>query len=1020
MADPISPDLSRAVSETIAGFLDRPVPCATYRLQLNHTFTFRRAEAVAPYLAALGVSHVYVSPILTAVPGSMHGYDVVDYVALNLEIGTRSDFDSFVTTLHELGLKLIVDFVPNHMGIENGQNAWWQDVLEHGVQSPFADYFDIDWSPVKRELHGKVLLPFLGDQYGAVLERGELALVFENGTFRIDYGERPFPISPTTYPLILRKVEERLEGDLDPEAIDFLELRSVRAALDHLDAVLDSAPVEPDRKTRRQEQTLAKHRLAALCERSPLVRRAVADVVVAMNGTSGDPTTFDALDEVLDHQNYRLSSWRVAAEEINYRRFFAINTLAAIRQEVPQVFDDTHCFLATLIADRQIDGLRIDHPDGLWDPAGYFRSLQRLVVGNAVRRRLDRDRPAPVADDAWIGMRAEVHVAIDTALDEGTAAGNRWPLYVLAEKILEHGESLRDDWAVSGTVGYEFARAATSVFVNGDNRQLFDRLYVQYTGDRAGFHDLVYDMKQRMMHEAFASEINVLTNELNRISERDRHFRDFTLNNLRDALREILACFSVYRTYTTTAALGADDRDRRYIESAVSQAKRRNPTMDMSVFDFIADVMLSSAADDLVGLTRASRSQFGMKLQQLTGPVMAKGLEDTAFYRFNRLVSLNEVGGDPSRFGITVEEFHRQNWVRRRSWPAAMINSSTHDTKRAEDVRARIVVLSEIPAEWRAALTRWSRANRKLKRRVEGVLAPRRSDEYVIYQTLIGTWPLVELDADGWEGYVTRLQEYVVKVGREANQFTNWVNPDEAYESALTGFVAGMMDRQRSRAFLGDLGSFIDRVADPGLRNALGQHVLKLTSPGVPDVYQGTELWDDSLVDPDNRRPVDFDARSVTLHAVGDLPALWNDRRSGSVKLAVTVKLLEARARHPYLFAEGDYLPLNVIGDRARHVIAFSRHWERQQMIVVVARLTADLDLDHDESVWADTRIVLLDGGDGTTFVDVLTGATPSISTANDDGPAILLSQLLAQLPVAVLLSSGAGEGDDRCATAGG
>ena len=1002
------------MTATIAAFLDRPVPRATYRLQLNRTFTFRQAEAIVPYLASLGVSHVYVSPILKAVPGSMHGYDVVDYGTLNPEIGTRADFDSFVSVLHERGLRLIVDFVPNHMGIENGQNAWWQDVLEHGEQSPYAGYFDIDWSPVKQEIRGKVLLPFLGDQYGAVLERGELKLVFENGEFLIHYWDQPLPISPATYPLILRRVDERLDGQIAEDDLDLLELRSVRTALERLDSLLvndEAAPLETEQATWRQEQTLAKHRLNALCERSPVVGRAVSEVVAAMNGVPGESATFDALDELLDHQHYRLSSWRVAAEEINYRRFFAINSLAAIRQEVPEVFDDTHCLIAELVADGRIDGLRIDHPDGLWDPAGYFRSLQRLVIEVAVRRRLDHDRAEPLGDDAWAASRTAVRAEIDAALDE-LAPGARWPLYVVAEKILEHGETLRDDWAVAGTVGYEFAQAATGVFVEGAHRQRFDRLYAQYTGDRIDFHDLVYDMKQRMMYEAFASEVNVLANELNRISERDRHFRDFTLNNLRNALREILACFSVYRTYTTTDELAADNRDRRYIESAVAQAKRRNPAIDMSVFDFIAGVMLNAVPEDPAVPSPARRNRFSMKLQQLSGPVMAKGLEDTAFYRFNRLVSLNEVGGDPSRFGTAVEEFHVQNQARRRSWPAAMINSSTHDTKRAEDVRARINVLSEIPVEWRATLGRWSRANRRLKRRVDGVLAPRRADEYVLYQTLVGTWPLLEPDAEEWERYVLRIQEYIVKVGREANRFTNWVNPNEAYEGALKNFVAGILDVRRSGVFLADLRAFIDRVADAGMRNALGQQVLKLTSPGVPDLYQGTELWDDSLVDPDNRRPVDFDIRAALLASGDDAGSLWNDRRNGTVKLAVTKRLLEVRARHPDLFAAGDYTSLSISGDRQRHAVAFSRRREREQVLVVVARLTAGLDPGDGDGPWANTRIVLPDHAADSPFTDVLTGATPTISTGDDGQPTLMLSELLFPLPVAVLLSSGPEEGD--------
>lgn len=974
-----------------------PAPRATYRLQFNHTFTFADATALVPYLADLGISHVYASPIFTAAPGSMHGYNVINYGEINPEIGSRDDFDRFVSTLHQHGLGLIIDFVPNHMGIEDGANVWWQDVVENGQMSRFAEYFDIDWTPLKRELHGKVLLPFLGGQYGEVLERGELELVFEDGGFLIRYYDTPFPVDPQTYPVILRRAQESLEAVMAPEDLDLLEYESVVTALERLPASGEEQPSPEVIEARHREQLVARHRLDELCARCETIREAVSRVVEEMNGHEDDPRSFDALDYLLSRQSYRLSFWRVAAEEINYRRFFAINTLAAIRQEEPEVFEGTHRLLISLLVEGAIDGVRFDHPDGLWNPEEYFGDVQDAFLREAIRRKI-----APETDDAWDDLKPEIDLAIADALNEIAESDRRWPVYVVGEKILEHGETLPQNWAIAGTVGYEFAQATTGLFVDSAARKLFDQIYTRFTGDKIRFPELVYEMKHRMMREAFPSEVNVLTNVLNRISERDRHSRDFTTNNLRVALREVMACFSVYRTYTTCNEFGVADRDRKYIQAAVNEAKRRNPATDVSVFDFVESVLLLHVTDNPRSRFD-QRCHFAMKMQQLTGPVMAKGLEDTAFYRFNRLTSLNEVGGDPATFGTSVDDFHRQNRARLRDWPEAMLASSTHDTKRSEDVRARISVISEKPTEWRAALNRWSRMNRKHKRMIDGALAPHRVDEWVIYQTLIGTWPLGGMDSVH-DDYVTRMQEYIIKVGREASRFTNWVNPDEEYEGALKDFVTGILNRRRSRAFLDDFEGFVAVRQDAGLVNGLAQQVLKLTSPGVPDIYQGTEFWDDSLVDPDNRRPVDFDARTEALAALDQtsIDDLVENRTDGRLKLVITARVLNFRKEHKALFAAGTYVPVDVTGPGADSVVAYVRQLEGITMLVAVPRLVSGLVGQADvidSAIWAGTSVALPDGTSTGEWRDIVSGET--VVAGNDE---IELETLFARMPVSVLV----------------
>jgi (1->4)-alpha-D-glucan 1-alpha-D-glucosylmutase len=1047
-------------------------PTSTHRVQLNAGFTFADARAIVPYLADLGIGALYTSPFLRAAPGSTHGYDVTDYGSLNPEIGSQEDLDALAAALLERGMGMLVDVVPNHMGIAGGANAWWQDVLENGRTSPFVDVFDIDWRPLKEELRGKILLPVLGDHYGVVLEQGELTLEYAEGAFTVRYFETPFPIAPPTYPMILNRALDR-EPFAEPAGVEegpgvravagdagvapttddqLLEFQSIITAFERL-APQDER--DPERiAERRREQIVAKRRLADLVAASPEVARALAETVRAINGDPAEPGSFDALDRLLDAQSYRLSSFRTAGEEINYRRFFAINELAAVRQEEPQVFVAAHALLLRLVVAGAVTGLRIDHPDGLWDPAGYFRDLQRaawlaLGEGDAAPEAV---REAPNDDIAWEAIDPALATAWPGQPADGAALGDRLPLYVVVEKILEPGEPLPIDWAVHGTVGYEFARVATGLFVDPAHRRAFDQLYARFTGERQSFAAIADQAKGLMMRTALASETNVLARALNRISEQNRRTRDFTLNALRHALREVIASFPVYRTYVVCDALtplppspvatgeggnagGASvalttpdstsrlldssaprlpvsDRDRRAIDRAVAQAKRRNPASDPTVFDFLADVLLLRDEDSLSAAEWAERCRFVMKFQQLTGPVMAKGVEDTAFYIYNRLVALNEVGGDPAAFGASPADLHRQNAERVRRWPYGLLASSTHDTKRSEDVRARIAVLSELPREWRAAVNRWARLNRRHKTRVEGTAAPDRNDEYHFYQTLLGAWPwqMATPDAE----FVARIDAFMLKAARESQVHTSWINPDEAYEAALRRFVRGALGTAKPNLFLDDFATLRDLVAHAGAINALAQQLLKIASPGVPDIYQGTELWDQSLVDPDNRRPVDYTARARLLQELQQrrpspslAAELLETKVDGRVKLYLTAQALAHRRAHPALYTRGEYILLAAEGAAADHVVAFARRHEGEEIIVAVPRLVVGLigkePIDPiGRNVWGDTRLVLPGIEAGTCYRDVFTGKEIAAG-ADEDGGMLALGDIFAAFPVALL-----------------
>ncbi|HMC76783.1 MAG TPA: malto-oligosyltrehalose synthase [Vicinamibacterales bacterium] len=909
--------------------MDQPrfVPTSSYRLQVHGSFPFTAARDVVPYLARLGIGAVYTSPYFAAEPGSTHGYDITNHNELSAEAGGTAAHTAFTDAVRAAGLQHIVDFVPNHMGISTATNPWWRDVLANGADAPSAHFFDIDWNPFKTELRAKLLLPVLGDQYGQVLERGELQLRYENDQLLLAYSDHRLPVN-------------------------------ARPAAE-LERLHELAPAERD------------------------------EVLARYNGIAGRPRSFDALHDLLEEQAYRLAYWRTASHEINYRRFFDVNTLAGLRVEDPDVFTSIHQLLARLIREGRVTGVRIDHPDGLFDPARYFEMLQDLAA------------------EAWGIERTP---------------GSR-PLYVVAEKILSGRERLPARWAAHGTTGYNFLNQVNGLFVEPANAKRMRRVYGKVTGRTQSFDDLIYETKRLIMDTSMASELTVLAHTLDRIGESNRRSRDFTLNSLRDMLVEVVACFPIYRTYVSDQ--GWDGDDRTALERAIVRARRRNPAMDSTIFDFFREVMLPRDPADVpvAGPDRrggyppadeheaAERLRFAMKFQQYTGPLQAKGLEDTVFYRHNVLVSLNEVGGDPSRFGVSAPEFHELNQRRRHDWPFEMIGTSTHDTKLGEDVRARIDVLSEIPDDWEREVTKWMRLNKAARTIVDGEPVPDRNDEYRIYQVLTGAWPID----------VPRLQTYMTKAVKEGKEHSSWINPNEAYEAAVAAFVERVLSGPEAAKFLPAFQPFQERVARSGVINSLAQVLLKIASPGVPDFYQGSELWDLNLVDPDNRRPVDFDRRRVLLDRVdallaqpastraAGLAALLAQWQDGAVKLLVTAAGLRLRAAAPALFLEGDYLPLEVETTVEARVLAFARlSADGRAAIAVAPHLSSRLvTAEHPVPLgdrWRTSRIHLPDALAGSTYRDAFSGATLK-PTVIAGGASIFVGEALRCLPVALLVA---------------
>jgi (1->4)-alpha-D-glucan 1-alpha-D-glucosylmutase len=980
------------------------VPVSTYRLQLHAGFPFAAAEAASGYLARLGSGACYTSPYFAAMPGSTHGYDVCDHNAVNPELGGREAHARFTACLAELGLGHIVDFVPNHMGVATGANLWWRDVLENGPGSPAARFFDVDWTPVKAALQSKLLLPILGDQYGRVLERGELSLVFRDGLLSVTYGDHELPINPRQVPNVLRLAVEPLTSALGADSPQLHEFLSILTSLQNLPGNTNSDPSLAAEREREKE--VARTRLTRLVADFPEIGDHIDAAVREVNGVVGRPESFDALHELLEAQAYRLSYWRTASHEINYRRFFDINTLAGLRVEDPHVFAATHQLLGTLIKERTVQGVRIDHPDGLFDPARYFTMLQELAGGD---------------------------------------------LYVVAEKILSGRETLPAGWPVAGTTGYNYLNHLNGVFVSMSEARRLRRAYAKLTGQTDAFDDVLYESKRLIMATAMSSELNVLAHALERIADGNRRSRDFTLDSLRDAITEVVACFPVYRTYVDDR--GWTSGDRAVLERAIRRALRRNPAMEASLFDFFREVMMPRSPDGAeeprpndrrAGYPPADAEEahqrlgFAMKFQQYTGPVHAKGLEDTAFFRYNLLLSLNEVGGDAERVGRSVDEFHEGNQRRLSEHPFEMIATATHDTKLGEDTRARLNVVSEIPEAWSREVGRWMRLNRSHRTIVDGEPAPDRNDEYRFYQALVGVWPadVPEVANSGGVRFldrrsaereggppdpelIERVKAYMIKSVKEAKLHTSWLTPNEDYENAVGQFVERVLQGRGAARFLPAFTPLARRISQIGMINGLAQLTLKLGSPGVPDFYQGTELWDLSLVDPDNRRPVDFQLRRAMLDdlegvistsgperaaAVASMVAHWPD---GRIKLLLTTIGLRLRRESPDLFLSGRYLPLQTEVVVPAGLVAFARILEKRAVLFVAPRLTAPLVPDAGSvplggDAWKTSRVLLPPELRDRTFRHELTGAEIKPSSAVDEWW-LFAGQIFETVPVGVL-----------------
>jgi len=939
------------------------IPLSTYRLQFNQRFTFKDAASIVEYLHHLGITDCYASSYLAAVPGSGHGYDVADPTRLNPEIGTSEEYGAWVDALRDRGMGHILDVVPNHMGIAKSANPWWSDVLENGPSSRYARFFDIEWRPVKDELFEKVLLPILGDQYGEVLERQELTLAFERGAFSVLHHDDRLPIAPETMRLIFEAALERWTEDHRGDDAD--ELLSILSAAEHLPS--RSSRDAESIAVRAREKEIVKRRLAALAERSDDVRGLIEAAIERLNGQIGQPRSFDPLDTLLNAQSYRLAHWRVASEEINYRRFFDVNQLAALRMEDPEVFDEVHRFVFELVAKGAATGLRIDHVDGLFAPADYLNRLQSRIASSI-------------------------------------EATNDSPFFVVVEKILGSDEALPAEWPVAGTTGYEFAATVNNLFVDRRNAAALDQIYRRFVRDRLPFPTLVYRSKKQILHETMSGDINSLGHQLNRFSERNRHFRDFTLYSLISSLKEVIACFPVYRTYVT-ASEPVSAHDRRYVREAIAEAKRRAPGPASLVFDFIERILLKQTTTRTVEECE-DRARFIGKFQQITSPVAAKGIEDTVLYVDNRLLSLNEVGSEPTRFGSEPADVHRWLAERRRRWPHALSATSTHDTKRGEDVRARLNVLSEIPGAWKDAVSKWRAVNRRFKAELAGVLVPDPNEEYFLYQTLVGAWPFGDFDL---EAFRDRIRAYMVKAMRESKVHTNWLSPNEDHERAVLAFVDAILDRRRAAPFLQSFEPFQSRLAQLGIYNSLSQLLIKVAAPGIPDFYQGSELWDLNLVDPDNRRAVDYRSRAqllAGLRTTNDLTSLLADRADGRIKLFVANRALCARAANRSTFELGDYIPLEASGARAESLFGFARRFANSAAVVCVPRLVAALIPDAarpplGREVWADTRVAIPCGRYRNVFTGALVGAEGSGPTRDVDA-----ATLFADFPVALLVTA--------------
>ena len=945
------------------------IPVSTYRLQFNRQLRFNDARALVPYLHELGITDIYASPLLQAKRGSMHGYDVADPSRLNPELGTNEEFDALVSELQQHDMGLLLDIVPNHMAASS-ENPWWMDLLEDGPRSTFASYFDVDWHPPSRSLENRVLLPILGKPYAEVLEGRELRLTYSQSGFFVNYFDFTLPVATRSYNRLLSYRQDRLERAVGPGAPVWQEFQGIQAAIEQIPAP-GSAPVQAAGE-RRQHREAVKERLWRLYTTSSEVKRFLDGNLRLFNGRKGVPATFLLLDQLLSDQAYVLAFWRTANNEINYRRFFTISDLVGLRVEDPITFEATHSVALRLATKGMVTGLRIDHIDGLRDPLGYLRRLQEKTHPDGGSRLRD--------------------------------------FYVVVEKILSPGESLPTEWPIHGTTGYDFLNAVNGLFADPSNLRALEAIYARFISEEIRYPDLAYKKKKQVMDTLLAVEMRTLGRYLGVLASQDRYARELSREELTRALVETTACLEPYRTYIR--GFEVDAQERAPIEKALREAQRRNPSIASACFQFLREVLLLQPGPHLLPEQRESRLAFVMTWQQFTGPITAKGVEDSALYVYNRLISLNEVGSSPQDVDLSLAAFHTFMQRRHQKWPFAMNTTMTHDAKRAEDVRARINVLSELPEEWERCLRLWSQWNHSKCQQVKGVRAPERNEEILLYQILLGSWPIGEPVC---ACYTRRIQDFMVKAVREAMVHTRWTVPNLDHEQALMDFVEAILSDSPDNQFLKDFKPFAERVAYHGSLNSLSQLVIKLASPGVADFYQGTELWDLRLVDPDNRKPVDFAIRKELQTSMGrhdlqtsnlhtpDVRTLLTNWRDGRIKMHITQSGLRFRRENASLFLKGTYVPLQIEGPDRECVIAFARRFRGNWGIVVVPRFTTRLvaeDSDQGDPLSWGSTCILLPKDAPKHWVNVFTG-----HRLDSELGEISVATILHSFPVALLSS---------------
>lgn len=881
---------------------------STYRVQLSPEQGFEVASSRVAYLSRLGVSHMYCSPYLQAAKGSTHGYDVVDHSKVSEDLGGQDAHDLLCRTLREADMGQVVDVVPNHMAVSGPENRWWWDVLENGQRSRFADYFDVDWQYAQESENSqnRVLLPILGDHYGRVLESGEIQLVRTDGSFHLQYYDHQVPVDPRSLSELLFRAASRIEH---------AELAFLASALDYLP--LPKADDRVNTRRRHRDKEVIRDRLSVLLGDAPHVRRAVDAEIDLIN------SDHDRLDELLEKQNYRLAYWRIARSDLGYRRFFDINDLIAIRVEDEDVFTDTHDLVLSWVREGKVDGIRVDHPDGLRDPEEYFQRLRHR------------------AGEAWI----------------------------VGEKILAPDEHMPDSWPIHGTTGYDFLNDLHAVILDASNGDALSEVYASFTGRTVEYAAMLHQSKLDVIHNLLGSDVNRLTEMLLDISYRNRRYRDFSKDEVHDALCEVLASFSVYRTYIRAEAGTVRDSDRSLIHDAILASEQRRSDLDSELFEFLRRILT-------LDLSGAVERDFVMRFQQLSGPVMAKGAEDTTFYRYHRCIALNEVGAEPDHFGMSVERFHERMVDRSSTLPRSMLTTSTHDTKRSEDTRARLLAISEIPEDWAKAVQEWS----SLAHQYRTGEWPDRNTEYFIFQTLVGTWPIS----------IDRITEYLEKAMRESKEYTSWTENNETYENAVLSFARGILS---DTEICSAIHAFVERISPVGYVNSLVQTAVKLLGPGVPDIYQGCETWSFALVDPDNRRPVDYERLEVMLGEVESFSAgqLLEHMHEGHPKIALTRALLHLRHAYSDVFwgtaSKGPraYLPTPVQGEASADVLAFSRGED--------VYAVCPLRFLGRNGLYPDTSIHFPDG----RYRNVVTGEVVA-------GGAHEVDTLIARFPVCVLV----------------